>query len=211
MAFRDIFGKPASVIKDSFKKSQEWLNDMINTVFGKTNDNKTKTDDETEKDKLSFKGVNYPEIGKLYFFMYHDPETKDTLPYWDKFPIVIPVEYVQLKKGEGFLGLNLHYLPPSLRATLLDILILTYQDTNFSGDERRININYDLLREFVKNVPMARNCIKKYYIGRIMPSKNTKGKFNEINPNDWKFAVTLPLHEWVRNPNSRYASVPLPW
>lgn len=208
MALRDIFNKPASAIRDSFKKSQEWLNDMISVLLGKTNANTTETDDETERRKLAFKGVSYPEIGKLYLFMYHDPETKDTLPYWDKFPIVIPVEYVQLKKGQGFLGLNLHYLPPNLRAVLLDILIMEYKDSAFDGDERRININYSILKSFLQNVPMAKQCVKKYYISRIAPSAYSKGKFNEIKPDDWKFAVTLPLHEWVRNP--KYNN-PLPW
>ena len=30
-------------------------------------------------------------IGKMYFF-YYDPKTKDSLPYYDRFPLVIPIE-----------------------------------------------------------------------------------------------------------------------
>ena len=40
-------------------------------------------------------------IGKMYCYWY-DPKTKDKLPRWDRFPLVIPIE----RYGDGFLGLN---------------------------------------------------------------------------------------------------------
>ena len=43
--------------------------------------------------------------GSMYNFEY-DPKTKATLPYYDRFPLCIPI---QKAKG-GFHGLNLHYL-----------------------------------------------------------------------------------------------------
>ena len=55
--------------------------------------------------------------GNMYNFMY-DPKTKSTLPYYDRFPLCIPV---QNAKG-GFYGLNLHYLHPVIRAKFLDAL-----------------------------------------------------------------------------------------
>lgn len=209
MALRDIFKGSSFTIKDSYKKSLDWLNDMISNMFGKTNDNTTRTDDETEKRKMNFKGVNTPMIGKLYFFMYHDPIHKATLPYYDKFPIVIPIEYVTLNEGSGMMGLNLHYLPPVARATLLDALVLELNDENYEGEQKRLKINYQILKSFMGNYPDAKVCIKKYSLRRIFGSSMSKGKFNEIHPDDWKFVVMLPsLHEWVRNPN--YTG-PLPW
>ena len=60
------------------------------------------------------------EIGKMYFFIY-DPKTKEKLPYYDLFPLVIPIgEYSG--KSKGFLGLNLHYVHPKNRIELLDKL-----------------------------------------------------------------------------------------
>jgi len=56
-------------------------------------------------------------VGNMYMFFY-DPKTKDTLPYYDAFPLVIPIEPAE----GGFYGLNLHYLPPVLRAKFLDAL-----------------------------------------------------------------------------------------
>ena len=48
-------------------------------------------------------------IGSMQMFFY-DPKHKETLPYYDK---VSFVNYIKTRKG-GFLGLNLHYLPPIL-------------------------------------------------------------------------------------------------
>ena len=50
----------------------------------------------------------------MYFFNY-DPKHKETLPYYDRYPLVICVKLLP----DGFHGLNLHYLPPMQRAGLL--------------------------------------------------------------------------------------------
>ena len=60
----------------------------------------TKADLMRDKQRLRDKSF----IGRMYFYFY-DPKTKDTLPYYDKFPLVIPIE----RYPDGFLGLNLHY------------------------------------------------------------------------------------------------------
>jgi hypothetical protein len=53
-------------------------------------------------------------IGRMYFYFY-DPKTKDSLPYYDRFPLVIPIE----RYSDGFLGLNLHYIHPKQRIIFL--------------------------------------------------------------------------------------------
>ena len=53
---------------------------------------------------------NKPFIGKLNMFFY-DPKFKKTLPYYDTFPLVLPLEAY----SDGFLGINFHYLPIPLR------------------------------------------------------------------------------------------------
>ena len=59
-----------------------------------------------------------PLIGSMNMFFY-DPKTKDTLPFYDRFPLAIIVGPAE----KGFYGLNLHYLPPILRAKFLDALL----------------------------------------------------------------------------------------
>jgi hypothetical protein len=56
--------------------------------------------------------------GQMLMYFY-DPKGKDELPYYDKFPLTVVVD----KAPGGFYGLNLHYLPPILRAKLLDALM----------------------------------------------------------------------------------------
>ena len=62
--------------------------------------------------------TNYMQMGKMYMFFY-DPKHKATLPYYDRFPLVIPIE----RYPDGFLGLNMHYLAPKLRLSLLEGLM----------------------------------------------------------------------------------------
>ena len=49
----------------------------------------------------------------------YDPKLKDKLPYYDTFPLVLPVEQYK----DGFLGINLHYLSIPMRMRLLDRLM----------------------------------------------------------------------------------------
>ena len=56
--------------------------------------------------------------GRMYTFFY-DPKTKDKLPYYDRFPLIIMVK----PAPGGFYGINLHYLPMGLRAKFLDALL----------------------------------------------------------------------------------------
>jgi hypothetical protein len=56
--------------------------------------------------------------GRMYMYFY-DPKHKKTLPYYDRFPLIVAVK----PAPGGFYGLNLHYLPPILRARLFDGLL----------------------------------------------------------------------------------------
>jgi len=57
-------------------------------------------------------------VGGMYMFFY-DPKYKKELPYYDGFPLIIMMG----PAPGGFYGLNLHYLPPTVRARLLDVLL----------------------------------------------------------------------------------------
>ena len=65
-------------------------------------------------------------IGRMYFYFYN-PKWKDSLPYYDRFPLVIPIERYQ----DGFLGLNLHYIHPKQRIILLDKLSEVASNNNY--------------------------------------------------------------------------------
>ena len=118
-------------------------------------------------------------LGRMYFYFY-DPKTKDMLPYYDRFPLVIPIERYQ----DGFLGLNLHYISPKQRIILLDKL--SHYLNNHSYDEStRINLSYDHLKNastIYEGIP----CVKKYLY------KQVKSRFLEITADEWDIAALIP-------------------
>jgi hypothetical protein len=118
-------------------------------------------------------------LGGLYHF-YYDPKGKDDLPYYDRFPLVLALE----KYPDGFLGLNLHYLPIKYRVAFLDKL-MDYAILNDENEPMRIRITYDILNAS-KRFKAFRPCIKRYLNSHI------KSKVITVQPNEWEVAIFLP-------------------
>lgn len=136
--------------------------------------------------KLSGSGdkVSKQVIGNMYLFKY-DPKHKDTLPYYDRFPLVFPIN----KAKGGFLGINMHYLPPTLRAELMDALYSVTTNKKFD-DSTRLKISYDILNK-AKKFRLFRPTIKHYL------AKHVQTRFVYMNPSEWDIALFLPLQEFV--------------
>jgi hypothetical protein len=124
-------------------------------------------------------------IGKMYFFFY-DPKTKDSLPYYDRFPLVIPIDQYR----DGFLGLNLHYIHPRERVILLDKLSTTLNNRNYD-ETTKFRINYAYLSATSKAYE-ARPCIKKYLFQHV------DSRFLEITSNEWDIAALLPVETFQK-------------
>lgn len=123
-------------------------------------------------------------IGKMYFYFY-DPKTKETMPYYDMFPLVIPIE----RYNDGFLGLNLHYIHPKQRMILLDKLSETASNNTY--DERtKLRINYKYLAASSK-IFEANACIKRYLFSQV------NSRFLEITADEWDIAALLPVESFV--------------
>ena len=128
-----------------------------------------------DREKLKDKSM----IGRMYFYFY-DPKMKEMLPYYDRFPLVIPIERYQ----DGFLGLNLHYISPRQRVILLDKLS-NYLNNHKYDETTRIRLSYDHLvnaSTIYEGIP----CIKKYLY------KQVKSRFLEISADEWDIAALLP-------------------
>ena len=123
------------------------------------------------------------KVGGLYCF-YYDPKGKDDLPYWDKFPLALIIG----KYPDGFLALNLHYLPIRHRAVFLDKLL---DFAVMKGDDivGMNMISYDLLAAS-KRYKEFRPCIKRYL------SSHLHSKVLAIEPYEWEVATFLPLHQF---------------
>jgi hypothetical protein len=129
-------------------------------------------------------------IGHMYFF-YYDPKTKDTLPYYDRFPLVIPI---QLYK-DGFLGLNLHYIHPKHRIILLDKLS-SFASNHVYDQSTKLRLNYQVLSSFSQAYE-ATPCLKRYL------SNHVESRFVEIHANEWDIAALLPVEQFQKASTSK--------
>jgi len=128
--------------------------------------------------------VPYPQLGKLCFFQY-SPKTKEQMPYWDKFPLALPLDYQDMgDKGKYILSLNMHYLPPEARKLLFDQLFAVRARKNLTV-ENQILMSYMILKR-TSQFPGWRDCIKRY-----IPS-HFRSRILEIDPLSWKLAIALP-------------------
>ena len=125
-------------------------------------------------------------LGKMFFYKY-DPKFEKKLPYWDMYPLVFPFERA---KG-GFYGLNLHYLPPTQRATLMDQL------NRYASNERydastRLEISYQVLKRFGRAIP----CVKRYL------SDHVRSNTVRIDADEWEIAIFLPVERFQKRSKS---------
>ena len=123
--------------------------------------------------------------GRLYMY-YYDPKTKDTLPYYDRFPLVFPYEALD----DGFIGLNMHYLPPFYRVQLMTRLMKFATNTKLN-ETTRIKYSWSLIKG-VSRFKLAEPCIKRYL------SSHLKSSFIEIPANEWHTAMMLPVARFVK-------------
>lgn len=126
-------------------------------------------------------------IGRMYFF-YYDPKTKDKLPVYDRFPLVLPIE----RYADGFLGINLHYLDVGTRAALLSNL-RKYASNNKMNETTRLRLSYDLLSRS-KSAGVIKPGIKRYLYGHV------RSKFIEVMADEWDQAIKLGVEIFVKNP-----------
>ena len=129
------------------------------------------------------KRADRPFLGKLNMFFY-DPKFKKTLPYYDTFPLVLPLE----RYSDGFLGINMHYLPIPLRIKLLDNLVDYTNSEDFTDVSTRMLVTYNRL----KNIRLIRPTIHKYLSG------HTKSQFRRIDADEWTIAALLPVQKFKK-------------
>jgi hypothetical protein len=122
--------------------------------------------------------------GKLYIYGY-DPKTKDDLPYYDRFPLVFPYA----KTPDGFMGLNMHYLPYNLRVALLDNLMV-FKSNARMDETTRLKYSWQLI-DGVSRFAASKPCIKQYLMGHV------KTPFREVPSADWATAMLLPVERFI--------------
>lgn len=122
--------------------------------------------------------------GEMYMFSY-DAKHKDTLPYWDMFPLVFPFKQLE----GGFLGLNLHYLPYGLRARLLDRL-MEFKSSSKIDERTRLKFSWATI-EGTSRLKIAEPCVHRYLVSQV------KSPFKKVDAQDWATAMLLPVERFV--------------
>ena len=115
-----------------------------------------------------------PKYGVMNLFGY-DPKFKETLPYYDRFPLIFPLEPA---KG-GFYGINFHYLQPGARVNFLRQLSRFASDKNYDK-KTRYNIG-ELSGRYYKKT------IKHYLYSQVRSS------FLNITADEMAIAIFLPV------------------
>ena len=124
-----------------------------------------------------------PTIGHMYMF-YYDAKHKETLPYFDRFPMIFPYKKV---KG-GFMGINLHYLPHILRAKLMDSLY-DISSNDLYDETTKLRMSYNILSSASK-YKWFKPCIKHYLTTQV------RSRFLYVYPAEWDIALFLPLERF---------------
>ena len=111
-----------------------------------------------------------PSFNKLHFFRY-DPKLKATLPYYDTFPLVMPIQ----SAAGGFLGINFHYLPIPLRMRLLETL-----------DKRGFRGNYSKLKNIREVKPTIKHYLRRQFVSGFL----------ELEEDDYAPAIFMPVAQF---------------
>lgn len=127
-----------------------------------------------------------PYVGSMYLFHY-DAKHKQTLPYWDRMPLIFPFEMVE----GGFKGINVHYLPLPLRAKLMDALYDIRSDDRYD-QATRLKLSYDVLKGSSK-FRWFKPCVKHYLTDHV------RSRFLYISPSEWDIALFLPLERFQKS------------
>ena len=110
-----------------------------------------------------------PGVMAAYFY---DPKTKQKMKYYDRFPLIMCVKMY----SNGFLGLNFHYLPPLLRAKLMDSI------------DRAGSVNWEAL----SRIKQIKPTVKRYLYTHI------SSKVVLIDDDEKEIALFLPTERFKK-------------
>lgn len=171
--------------KENEALANQWLKTKARIASKENKQRRTKRRDKLLGDET--KAVTSFQSGTMYLFAY-EAKYKATLPYYDIYPLVFPLEI----KGDIMLGLNLHYLQPILRAKLLDAIL---DLPRYKTDKQRAKMSYDIVRAFGAS-DLVKPTIHKYLSGHI------RSQMIEISREEWNFVGFLPLAHFVSETGS---------
>ena len=175
--FTDMINKGRQTAnKPGFVDSRDWYREKARTVMSINPNKIVSSNQDLQKSVVS--------LGFMYLFGY-EANHKDTLPFYDRFPLIFPFS----SDKDSFMGLNLHYLPHILRARLMDALYDLTSSKKYTKDTK-LNITYKLLSSSAK-YKYFEPCVKKYLYSHMQT------RFLLVPSNEWDIALFLPLERFT--------------
>ena len=138
-----------------------------------------------------------PFLGEMNMFMY-DAKFKKTLPYWDRFPLVIPIydRTLNYEPHAEFMGINFHYLSVPLRVVLLNKLVGLYVKNSVIDEDgleafnKQTRLVIKDFSELILKSPTVLPCIK-HYLNPYITSN-----IRRIKASEFIIACLLPLEDF---------------
>ena len=162
-------------VKPRSEESMKWFRNQVKNMRNINRQSLLKDE--------AVKKVSRPRMGDMYMF-YYDPKHKETLPFYDQFPLIIMVD----RAPGGFYGLNLHYLPPNLRARFFDSLMDTMSNNKYD-ESTRLRARYSLLQS-ARKMRYFKPCFKHYLTSHV------DSRIAKVEPTEWEIALFLPVQRF---------------
>lgn len=185
----------------SIQKALSWFRDNVKLLSGGLNANLLMT----QKANRLRSRVG---VGRMTLFFYQ-AKYRQTLPYYDKFPLVIVLK----QYPDGFLGLNLHYLPIKQRLLILNAFYEFYKSRNIDWLDENIRLNnyvdYQMLTKLTNGAAkFYKPCVKRYlYKGNDERGGGIKSRFFVVEPIEWEKMLILPVERFVSEKKNQTKSV----
>ena len=166
--------------------AQDWFRQTVRRLFGERairgREELVQADEATTRSPQQIRSLR---AGRMYMFVYN-PKLRKQLPVYDRFPMIFVLEF----RRQGFLGINLHYLPLKLRAALFNELTILINTQNLN-ENTRLRISYQIIKNATKYhsaLPLVREYLNKHIRSRML----------EVHSRDWEIALFLPAEQFKK-------------
>lgn len=167
------------------KESYEWFKKQVKQYQKKTDE---------EYKKMQRRAI-LP--GSFIMFKYKQPVGKGKK--WLKFYDESPVDVILNIKGNDMWCINFHYIPRVFRKTVIAFIIKLNKQR--IKQDKRFELTYQQIKEFLSRNGLIKICIKRYKINRITNLQYIKGS-------DIKYIAELPSEKFIiQDPNMTEADL----
>lgn len=157
-------------IQPNSAEAMRWLHQFITK--------NVKTFNPRQQFALGERTVN-PKPGFVYAYNY-DPKYKDTLPYYDSFPLIMCLDVTK----DGWTGINLHYIPPKVRSVLFGEMLEHLNNDKFN-EQTKFKLTWGKLKLFAKH-KFFKHAVKRYLTQQLGTP------LFKIPAHQWGILVMLP-------------------